>query len=79
MFHLKSLEERNMTLKEAGEHGCSAIREKKITCQYFHDEWIMFDGSRLFFEMEWNRIVVVGEMPCEFKCRWYEIKEGETE
>ena len=38
-----------MTLKEARAWMLSNPG-KKITCQYFHDEWIMFDGSRFVFE-----------------------------
>lgn len=48
---------------------------KKITCQYFHDEWIMFDGLRFVFEdgvepdlWWWNRA-------SEFKTEWWELKE----
>ena len=73
MFHLKSLEENDMTLKEARAWMLSNPG-KKITCQYFHDVWIMFDGSRFVFEdycyPEWWWANAY-----EFKCEWYEKKE----
>lgn len=48
---------------------------KKVTCEYFHDEWIMFDGYRFVFEdgvepdeYWWNKAYL-------FNCTWWEVKE----
>ena len=62
MFHLKSLEGNDMTLKEARAWMLSNPG-KKITCQYFHDEWIMFDGSRFVFEDGVEPDSWCGQMP----------------
>ena len=74
MFHLKSLEENDMTLKEARAWMLSNLG-KKITCQYFHDEWIMFDGSRFVFENGVEPDSWWWANAYEFKCEWYEMKE----
>ena len=74
MFHLKSLEGNDMTLKEARAWMLSNPG-KKITCQYFHDEWIMFDGSLFVFEDGVQPSSWWWADAYEFKCEWYELKE----
>lgn len=50
--------------------------EKKVTCQYFHDEWIMFDGQKFVFEdgvepdaYWWNKAY-------GFDTDWWELKKN---
>lgn len=69
MFDIKLC---SMTLKEARAWMISNPG-KKVTCPYFHDEWIMFDGSRFVFEdgvepdaYWWNKAY-------GFDCRWAEL------
>lgn len=65
-----------MTLEQAREWMLSNPG-KKITCEYFHNDWIMFDGSRFVFEngseadSEWWQWMYAHE----FKSEWYEMKE----
>lgn len=49
---------------------------EKITCQYFHNEWIMWDNEKLKFVFEdgvtpdaywWS-------VANNYKCDWYELK-----
>lgn len=48
---------------------------KKITCPYFHNEWIMYDDEK------WTFVFEDGVMPTvewwnkakSFNCEWYEL------
>lgn len=48
---------------------------RKVTCPYFIDEWIMFNGTRFVFEngeevnAEWWHVAY------GFPCKWTELKE----
>lgn len=49
---------------------------KKITCSYFHDEWIMYDDEKCTFVFE-DGIIPTFEWwstAKEFKCEWYELR-----
>lgn len=48
---------------------------KKITCPFFHDEWIMFDTEKCTFIFEDGVVPTIEwwRTAKEFKCEWYEL------
>ena len=49
---------------------------KKITCQYFHDEWIMYDKEKNTFIFEDGVIPTIEwwNAAKTYNCKWYELK-----
>lgn len=64
----------SMTLKEAKAWMLSHPGQKVI-CPYFHDEWILFDGSRFVFEDGVEPDAYWWNKANGFDCKWAVLKE----
>ena len=63
-----------MTLKEAKAYMISN-QMKKITCQYFHDEWIMFNGKEFVFEDGYSPDLFWWQTMSSHNMDWWEITD----
>lgn len=63
-----------MTLKEARAYMISNPG-LKFSCCYFHDEWIMFDGTRFVFEDGVSPDAYWWSKAYLFDCSWFKVDD----